>query len=205
MEFLFLGLAIGAIVAYFLYGRFARRGSKANTHSQSMVLMERIRSVCKFITVEGDFAEIYHYESLKDKWIQKLLGTKKALVLIDAKAHIGFDLTKIKMEANVETKTIRLYDFPSPELLSVETDFKFYDKKEGWANPLTSTDLTEINKEAKQHIIDKIPNSGLYKTASQQALDTIILIQKLVETIGWQLNYDALKIGENEEPKKLNS
>ncbi len=205
MEFLFLGLAIGAIVAYFLYGRFAKRGNKANAHSQSMVLMERIRSVCKFITVEGDFAEIYHYESLKDKWIQKLLGTKKALVLIDAKAHIGFDLTKIKMEANVETKTIRLYDFPSPELLSVETDFKFYDKKEGWANPLTSTDLTEINKEAKQHIVDKIPNSGLYKTASQQALDTIILIQKLVETIGWQLNYDAMKIGENEEPKKLNS
>lgn len=205
MEFLFLGLAIGAIVAYFLYGRFARKGSKANAHSQSMVLMERIRSVCKFITVEGDFAEIYHYESLKDKWIQKLLGTKKALVLIDAKAHIGFDLTKIKLEANVETKTIRLYDFPSPELLSVETDFKFYDKKEGWANPLTSTDLTEINKEAKQHIVDKIPNSGLYKTASQQALDTIILIQKLVETIGWQLNYDALKIGGNEETKKLNS
>lgn len=205
MEFLFLGLAIGAIVAYFLYGGFARRGSKANAQSQSMVLMERIRSVCKFITVEGDFAEIYHYESLKDKWIQKLLGTKKALVLIDAKAHIGFDLTKIKMEADVDTKTIRLYDFPSPELLSVETDFKFYDKKEGWANPLTSTDLTEINKEAKQHIVDKIPNSGLYKTASQQALDTIILIQKLVETIGWQLNYDALKIGEQETPKKLNS
>lgn len=203
MEFLFLGLAIGAVVAYFLYGRFARRGSKANAHSQSMVLMERIRSVCKFITVEGDFAEIYHYESLKDKWIKKLLGTKKALILIDAKAHIGFDLTKVKMEANVETKTIKLYDFPQPELLSIETDFKFYDKKEGWANPLTSTDLTDINKEAKQHIIDKIPDSGLYKTASRQALDTIILIQKLVETIGWQLNYDALKIGETEEPQKL--
>jgi len=159
MEFLFLGLALGAIIAYFLYARFARRGSKAKVHSQSMVLMERIRSVCKFITVEGDFAEIYHYENLKDKWIQKLLGTKKALVLIDAKAHIGFDLTKIKMEANEE----------------------------------------------KQHIVDKIPNSGLYKQASQQALDTIILIQKLVETIGWQLNYDALKITSQEEPPKLNS
>ncbi|GGG34006.1 hypothetical protein GCM10011344_38480 [Dokdonia pacifica] len=204
MEFLFLGLALGAIVAYFLYGRFAKRGNKAKVHSQSMVLMERIRSVCKFITVEGDFAEIYHYESLREKWIQKLLGTKKALVLIDAKAHIGFDLTKVRMEADEETKTIRLYDFPSPELLSIETDFKFYDKKEGWANPLTSTDLTEINKEAKQHIVDKIPNSGLYKQASQQALDTIILIQKLVETIGWQLDYDALKITTPEEPPKLN-
>lgn len=205
MEFLFLGLAIGAIAAYFLYGRFARRGNKAKVHSQSMVLMERIRSVCKFITVEGDFAEIYHYESLKDRWVQKLLGTKKALILIDAKAHIGFDLTKIQMEADVETKTIKLFNFPQPELLSIETDFKFYDKKDGWANPITSTDLTEINKEAKQHIVDKIPSSGLYKEASRQALDTIILIQKLVETIGWQLNYDALKISAPEETPKLNA
>jgi hypothetical protein len=205
MEFLFLGLAIGAVIAYFLYGRFARRGNKAEVHSQSTVLMERIRSVCKFITVEGDFAEIYHYESLKDKWIQKLLGTKKALVLIDAKAHIGFDLTKIKMEADVENKTIKLYNFPQPELLSIETDFKFYDKKEGWANPLTTTDLTDINKEAKQHIVDKIPTSGLYKEASRQALDTIILIEKLVETIGWRLDYDALKITAPEESPKLNA
>jgi len=108
MEFLFLGLALGAIAAYFLYGRFAKRGNKVKVHSQSMVLMERIRSVCKFITVD---AEIYHYESLKDKWIQKILGTKKALVLIDAKAHIGFDLTKVRMEANEETKTIQILNF----------------------------------------------------------------------------------------------
>jgi len=150
--------------------------------------------VCKFITVEGDFAEIYHYESLRDKWIKKLLGTKKALVLVDAKAHIGFDLTKIKMDAVPEKKTIRLYDFPQPELLSIETDFKFYDKKEGWANPFTSSDLTDINKEAKQHIIDKIPESGLYKQATLQALDTIQLMEELVATIGWTLDYEAIKI-----------
>ncbi len=205
MEFLFIGLAAGGIIAYFLYSRFTKFGTKKATQSQSVVLMERIRSVCKFITVEGDFAEIYHYENLKTKWIEKLLGTKKALVLIDAKAHIGFDLTKIKMDANVETKTIRLYDFPKPELMSIETDFKFYDKKEGWANPLTSTDLTEINKEAKQHIVDKIPESGLYKEASRQALDTIVLIQKLVETIGWQLNYDALSVTSSDTIKQIES
>ena len=65
--------------------------------------------------------------------------------------------------------------------------------------------MTEINKEAKRHIVDKIPNSGLFKEASRQALDTIVLIQKLVETIGWQLDYDALKITAPEESPKLNA
>jgi hypothetical protein len=194
MEYLFVGLALGTVLAFFLYGRFGAHKGKRQAHGQSVILMEKIRAVCKFISVEGDFAEIYHYESLKDKWIKKLLGTKKALVLVDAKAHIGFDLTKIKMDADADKKTIRLYDFPQPELLSVETDFKFYDKKDGWANPLTSADLTEINKEAKQHIIDKIPESGLYKQAALQALDTIQLMEQLVGTIGWSLDYEAIKI-----------
>jgi hypothetical protein len=120
------------------------------------------------------------------------LGKKKALVLIEAKAHIGFDLTKVKMHADTKNKTIILTNFPQPELLTIETDFKYYDKREGWANPFTATDLTEINQEAKKHIVDKIPESGLLNEASKQALETIQLMEKLVETINWKLDYTAL-------------
>lgn len=196
MELLFIGLAVGAIVAFFLFARFSGGRKKERTSTQSVILMEKIRSVCKFITVEGDFSEIYHYENLKDKWFNLVLGKKKALILIEAKAHIGFDLTKIQMEADTKKQLIKLTNFPQPELLSIETDFKYYDKKEGWANPFTASDLTEINKEAKQHIVDKIPGSGLLEEASEQALDTIKLMEKLVETINWKLDYSALEIPE---------
>lgn len=202
MELLITGLVLGALVVYLLYSKFGGSRNKENTTTQSVVLMEKIRAVCKFITVEGDFAEIYHYESVKSKWMNLLLGKKKALILIDAKAHVGFDLTKIKMNADPKSKTIVLSEFPKPELLTVETDFKYYDKKEGWANPFTASDLTEINREAKQHIVDKIPGSGLMLEASQQALETIKLIEKLVETISWKLDYSALQIPEA-SPREL--
>jgi len=194
MELLFIGLAGGAIAAYFIYSFFNKNKKKEKEQQQSVVLMEKIRAVCKFITVEGDFSEIYHYSNVKDKWLNLFLGSKKALVLIEAKAHIGFDLTKIKMNSNVEKKTVYLSNFPQPELLSIETDFKYYDKKEGWANPFTSSDLTDINREAKQYIVEKIPQSGLLKEASNQALDTIQLMEKLVETINWKLDYSSLSI-----------
>ncbi len=196
MEYLFIGLAIGAVVAYFIFMRFSGSSKREKTDTQSVILMEKIRSVCKFITVEGDFSEIFHYENVKDKWLNLLLGKKKALVLIEAKAHIGFDLTKVKMEANTKTKTIILTNFPQPELLTIETDFKYYDKREGWANPFTATDLTEINQEAKKQIVDKIPESGLFNEASKQALETIQLMEKLVETINWKLDYTALYAAE---------
>ncbi len=196
MELLFIGLAFGAVIAYFLFLKFSSGRKKEKTETQSVILMEKIRSVCKFITVEGDFSEIYHYENVKDKWLNLVLGKKKALVLIEAKAHIGFDLTKIKMDADTKLRTITLTNFPQPELLTVETDFKYYDKKEGWANPFTASDLTEINREAKQHIIDKIPSSGLLSEASMQALETIKLIEKLVETINWKLDFTALEVND---------
>ena len=192
MEYLFIGLAVGAILAYFLFSRFSGERKREKVDTQSVILMEKIRSVCKFITIEGDFSEIFYYENVKDKWVNLLLGKKKALVLIEAKAHIGFDLTKVKMKADTEKKTIILTNFPQPELLTIETDFKYYDKREGWANPFTASDLTEINQEAKKHIVDKIPETDLFNQASKQALETIQLMETLVETINWKLDYSAL-------------
>lgn len=201
MELLFIGLGVGAVVAYFIFARFNKYRSKERADEQSVILMDKIRSVCKFITVEGDFSEIYHYENLKEKYMSLILGRKKAIVLINAKAHIGFDLSKIRMESDNEAKKIILTNFPQPELLTVETDFKYYDKREGWANPFTTSDLTDINRDAKKHIVDKIPQSGLIEKARKEALTTILLIEKIVETIGWKLDYTALSTDVKDQPK----
>lgn len=201
MEFLFIGLAVGAVVAYFIFARFNKEKSKLKTNEQSMVIMDKIRSVCKFITVEGDFSEVYHYENLKEKYLSLLLGKKKAIVLVNAKAHVGFDLSKVRMNSENEKKTIVLTNFPQPELLTVETDFKYYDKREGWANPFTTSDLTDINRDAKNYIVDKIPQSGLLDQARKEALDTILLMEKIVGTIGWKLDYTALTLEDRNQAK----
>ena len=196
MELLFIGLIIGTILAYAIFARFQWVGKKKKVSHQAVVLKEKIRQVCKLISVEGDFAEIYHYESVKDKFFDILLGKKKALILIDAKAHVGFNLSKLVIEADEKTKTLKLLQFPQPELLTIETDFKYYDKKEGWLNPFTSADLNEINKEAKQYIIDKIPQSGLINEARKEALNTIQLAENLTAAIGWKMDYTALELND---------
>ncbi len=197
MELLFVGLLGGAILAYFIFARFSAAQRKSSVRTQSTVLKEKIKSVCKLITVEGDFAEIYHYESVKDKFFKLLSGTKKALIIIDAKAYVGFDLSKVSLESDTKNKKIILTHFPQPKLLTIETDFKYYDKKEGWLNPFTSSDLTDLNKEAKQFIKDKIPQSGLMESAKKEALTAIALMETLAESIGWTLDYSALELDDN--------
>ena len=202
MELLFIGLVCGAILTYFIFARFQWVGKKKRTAEQAIILKDKIKQVCKLISVEGDFAEIYHYESVREKFFDVLLGKKKALILIDAKAHVGFNLSKITIASDAKTKTLKLTHFPQPELLTIETDFKYYDKKEGWLNPFTSNDLTEINKEAKQYIIDKIPQSGLINEARKEALKTILLAESLAASIGWKIDYTALELANNEAANK---
>jgi len=198
MEALF-GLFLGAIITYGVLNYIKFQKKKVTTNQQSTILLEKIRKVWKLITVEGEFAEIYHYENVKERFLSMVTSKKKAIILINAKAHIGFDLSKIKMEAINEKKVIRLTEFPKPEVLSVETDFKYYDKKDGLFNKFDSTDLTELNTKAKNYILDKIPDSGLLESAKNEAVEAVLMMQNIVETIGWTLDYQDLLLSQNQK------
>jgi len=202
MEYLIIGLILGAILAYLVYDRLQKHRKDKQAKTQSVVLLERIRKVCKLVTVEGDFSEVYHYEHIKEKWFKLIKGKKKALVLTEGRVLVGFDLTRIELEADTKSRTIFVKGFPQPEILSVDSEIKFYDKQEGWANPFTAQDITEINKEAKQQIKDQVPGSGLLEEASKQGLETIQLLERITETINWKLDYSALEI-ESKSPRHL--
>ncbi|XCF06878.1 DUF4230 domain-containing protein [Tamlana crocina] len=196
---IFLGIIIGALVCLGVVTFLKSVKKKQLAHAQSTILLDKIKRVCKFITVEGDFAEIYHYEDVKQRFLKLVSSRKKALVVINAKAHVGYDLSKIELKADTEKKKILLEHFPQPEVLSIETNLNYYDKSEGYFNRFEATDLTGLHNDAKIHIEEKIPESGLLKVAQQEVLETISLIETIVETIGWKLDYSALEIPETQQ------
>jgi predicted SPOUT superfamily RNA methylase MTH1 len=201
MELFFISI-ISILVTLGIVTLYKQWKTKQIASTQSAVLLDRIKRVCKFITVEGDFAEIYHYEDVKEKFLKLISSRKKALVVINAKAHVGFDLNKLEISTNPKTKKVILSHFPQPEVLSIETDINYYDKKDGMFNKFYASDLTELHTQAKLHIRDKVPESGLYRVARAEALEVIQLIETIVETIGWTLDYSALEI-EGEDQKLL--
>lgn len=194
-----LGIILGAILMYWVYSLFRKKKNKEITEQQSTVLLDKIRSVCKLVSVEGDFAEIYHYENTKDSFMSLFRSKKKALIVVKAQAHIGYDLAKLDLSADTQNKRIILRNFPEPEVLSIEPDLQFYDIKNGLFNSFSPNDLTKLNQEAKEHIKQKIPESGLMETARKEALQAVLVVEKIVETIGWTLDYSALEISNREK------
>jgi len=196
-----LGLLLGALAMWY-YNR-TQSSSKAN-EKDALILIEKIKTVCKLITVEGDFAEIYHYQDTKEHFLNLFKSKKKAIILINAKAHIGFDLTQIKVTSNPKKNTIILNHFPEPTVLSIESHVRYYDKTDGLFNKFAANDLTDLHREAKEFIVQKIPESGLLTMATKEALESIVMIEGIVQTIGWRLDYSQLSI---DDPKlsKLNT
>ncbi|RKR14201.1 uncharacterized protein DUF4230 [Maribacter vaceletii] len=194
----FLGLLLGVVGTFWGYSIFKRKENKELTTHQSTVLLEKIKSVCKLISVEGDFAEIYRYENTKERFLSLVSSKKKALIVINAKAQIGYDLKKIFMHADTKNKKIILEQFPQPEILSIVPELEFYDIKNGLFNSFTPDDLTSLNKEARKHIEEKIPESGLMDTARREALEAVLVIESIVQTIGWKLDYSALELTESQ-------
>ena len=131
MDF-FIGIIVGILFLSVIVLLFKNRFIKNRTAEESVVLLEKIRYVSKMITIEGDFSEIMQFEDVKDVFLKLVTSKKKAIVLANARVLVGFDMKKIRLESNTNSKKLMLEYFPEPEILSIETDIKYYDVKGGF-------------------------------------------------------------------------
>ena len=132
----FLGLILGAICMYWLYGFFQKKKSKELTVHQSHVLLEKIKSVCKLVSVEGDFAEIYKYENTKERFMSLVSSKKKALIVINAKAQIGYDLKKVVKSISETTYLLPFSDSGIGPMTSMATMWYGLRARRGFISPL---------------------------------------------------------------------
>lgn len=202
MEFI-LGLIIGAAIvaglAYFFRNMFV----KDKSEQQSVILLEKIRSVSKLITIESDFTEILHHKDTKSMLLNMFSSDKKAIVLANSKVMVGFDMKQIRIKPYPKNKTLELIHFPSPQVMSIETHLDYYDITNGLFNKFEASDLTKLNQKVRENVETKIPQSGILNTAHEKALETIKMIENIVDTFGWKLDYHQMELPNNIEIKRL--
>lgn len=200
---IFLGVVLGLAIGIGLTSLYFKSKKERQLHNQSVLLMEKIKQVCKLITVEGEFSEIFTHRDEKNLFFKMFQLEKKALLIIKAKVMIGFDLTKIHISINANKKEVTLSRFPAPEILSIDNDLEYYDIQKGMINKFSETDLTNMNKKSKEFIRDIVEHSHLYQIARNQASDTIRVIRELIESVGWRLVSENMAMERPKESPKL--
>jgi hypothetical protein len=176
-----IGAGIGAAAYYYLWGRPSQR---SKTTTEASVLLERIEKVFKVVMAEGYFTEIYNYEHDKNFW-NLIKDKKKALVIAKAKVLVGYDFGKMRFHISASDRKMIIDFFPDPEVLSMDTDYKFYDIEQGWLNRFQSDDYTSILNEAKQTMNEKALQSDLPRIATNQVQ---LMMFQLAATMNWKID-----------------
>ena len=178
------------ILLIFLLGFLAARfwyqeRETLNVQEESAVLLEKIRTVAKLVTVEGYFSEIYDYQ---DYWGYDLpFLRKKALLRVQAKVSVGYDLERMKIDVRPEDRRIVISNIPRPEIISIDHDIDYYDISEGAFNSFTESDYNRLNDRAKALIETEALDSELMQKAEEQGNQVLDVIEFMARNAGWQV------------------
>jgi len=177
---LLLIFASGVLVTRWFYQQ-----SPAVNQQSSTVLLERIKTVAKLIAVEGYFSEIYDYQDYYGYDLSVL--RKKALIKVNAKVSVGYDLEKMDITVKANNKTIVVISIHGPEILSIEHDLEYYDVQEGLFNSFSIDDYNKLNANAKEFIRCKALESDLFSHARKQRKDIFEMMRFMAQSAGWTL------------------
>ncbi|MBP6385058.1 MAG: DUF4230 domain-containing protein [Pseudarcicella sp.] len=180
---------VGVIAGIGIYGlimKFKGGTSQVIVKNEANILLERVEKVFKIVLAEGHFSEIYDHSSEKEILFGLTKLNKKALIVAKAKVLVGFDFEKVKITWQNESKTMKIDHFPEPEILSTDTDYKFYDIDHGLLNKFKNEDYTQILSDAKITMQNKAIASELPKIAKKQAL---VMLNQMAISMGWQIEY----------------
>lgn len=204
MEFLLflVAIAVGGIAAWqifnWMYGK-KLRDNKEELRQESTLLLERIEKVFKVVMAEGYFTEIYDHSSKKE-FMGFFKVNKKALVVSRAKVSVGFDFGKMKVKRDEATRKLVVEQFPEAEILSIDTDYKFYDIDQGWLNKFDHEDYTNILNKAKKVMQEKALISDLPKVANRQVG---LMMNQLAASMNWEVEFKHLSISEQKRLVEL--
>ncbi|HEY0108973.1 MAG TPA: DUF4230 domain-containing protein [Fibrella sp.] len=175
---------------------------------ESTLLLDRIEKVFKVVMAEGYFSEIYNYQDQK-KILYMFNDPKKAMIIAKSKVLVGFDFQKVRFrlpeatEGRPGNKTLIVEAFPEPEILSIDTDYKFYDIQAGILNHFDSETYTSILDDAKQAMQSRAMQSDLPRIANNQIQ---YMMYQLAGSMGWALQLpegDQRRIEAIEQGKPL--
>ncbi len=192
--FSILMLAVGGGIGYFVFGQ--KLGQQKTITASSTILLERIEKVFKVVMAEGYFTEIFDYKDDKKMWYL-FSNSKKALVIAKAKVMVGFDFGKMKFRIDEKTSKMIIEYFPEAEILSIDTDYKFYDIENGLLNRFNQDDYTNLLNDAKAAMNDKAMTSDLPRIANNQVQ---LMMYQLAASMNWKID---LQIPENTQKKAL--
>lgn len=175
--------------------------NKTVVKEHSALIQESLKNVGKLVVTEGHFSEVLDYKNSKEIFSDYFTAEKKAIVIVNAKVTVGYDLSKIEYIIDEENKTISLIKIPKEEI-NISPDLEYYDMKSDFLNPFEAKDYNAIKETVNQSLMKKVEASNIKTNARNRLISELSKLYILTNSLGWKLQYnqtpiDKLNVFEN--------
>ena len=190
------------ILGYFTYQYFKEKNQERNQLLEATSLIEKeIKNVGKLVVTEGSFAQVFTYKDSKQIF-NLVEANKKALVVINAKVTISYDLRALETEVDSEAKTITITKIPKPEI-NINPDIEYYDVSQDYLNQFEASDYNTIKKRVMSSIRKKVEASELPANAQNRLVAELSNIYVVTNTLGWTLKYNTKPIESSQSLQQI--
>lgn len=199
----FLAGIVTAILLFLMIFYFVKeKNEKEELQLNTALLEQEIKQVGKLIVTEGHFSQILSYQNTRRNYFDIFSANKKALVIVNAKVTIGYDLRQIQTEIDPELRQVRITSIPEPEV-NIYPDLQYYDISQDYFNKFGAADYNKIKGRINNILEEKINQSDLKSDARERLLTELSRIYILTKSMGWSLHFEETTINSPEELKGL--
>jgi hypothetical protein len=202
MRKILLGVILTLVVVFAFRYYEHKRDDRAQLEASTALIQKELKNVGKLIVTEGSYSQIFNYNASRELMYGFYDARKRALVVVNAKATIAYDLSKIETEIDEVAKTVTIIKIPEPEL-SIYPEIEYYDVQQDYLNKFQASDHNTIRRRVTQKLRQKIEDSELRTNAENRLISELSKIYILTHSMGWTLKYDKTVIEEESDLKEI--
>ncbi|HSJ69619.1 MAG TPA: DUF4230 domain-containing protein [Anditalea sp.] len=191
------GIIITLIAVLGVYFWTNLAAKKEQVEVNSSIIREQINNVGKLVVVEGNYSQVLNYKNTRQNYLRIFPASKKALVIINSKVTISYDMRQLDTEVNENLRTVTIHSIPEEEI-NIYPEIEYYDISQDYFNQFTAQDYNKIKSTVHNIIEEKVNQSDLKARARANFISELQRIYILTNTMGWTLVYKDQPI-ESEE------
>lgn len=202
MRNILFGIVIALVLVFGLRYCDYKKEEHEQLEASTALIEQQLKNVGKLIVTEGSYAQVFSYKDSEKLYFDFFSSSKKALVIVNAKATIAYDLSKVETKLDEALKTVTITHIPEPEV-SINPNIEYYDIENGYFNQFEASDYNKIKKRIETSLRKKIEASDLKKNAQNRLISELQKIYILTNSLGWTLQYNSQTISEENDLQTL--
>jgi hypothetical protein len=202
MRKIVFGIVIALVLVFGLRYCEYKKDEREQLDFNTGLIQEQLKNVGKLIVTEGSYAEVFSYADSKKFYFDMFSSDKKALIIVNAKASISYDLSEVKTKIDANNKTVVITNIPEPDL-SINPNIEYYDIKQDYLNQFNASDYNKIKKRVESSLREKIEASELRLNAQNRLISELQKIYILTNSMGWKLEFNDKLINLEEDLNEI--